>query len=145
MKTLFFAFFLVTALSSRALDVPEVNQRTIEKFQVAFKEATDVKWYAEENYDQVYCLIKGIKTQIKYDKEGKFVSCFRMYGADELPVIVQYKLNQEYANKKVTSVAELTTDGSIEYHLVLEDDKFWYNFKSDSFGNLTTDKKFKKV
>ncbi|HEX4957876.1 MAG TPA: hypothetical protein VFV46_06830 [Lacibacter sp.] len=145
MKTLFFAFFLVTALSSRALDVPEVNQRTIEKFQVAFKEATDVKWYAEENYDQVYCLIKGIKTQIKYDKEGKFVSCFRMYGANELPVIVQYKLNQEYANKKVTSVAELTTDGSIEYHLVLEDDKFWYNVKSDSFGNLTTDKKFKKV
>lgn len=93
----------------------------------------------------MYCLIKGIKTQIKYDKEGKFVSCFRMYRADELPVIIQYKLNHEYANKKITSVAELTTDVSIEYHLVLEDDKFWYNVKSDSFGNLITDKKIKKA
>ena len=84
MKTLFVALFLSAAFSSFALDEPEVNQRTIEKFQIAFKEATDVKWYAEENYDQVYCMIKGIKTQIKYDKEGKFVSCFRMYGVDGL-------------------------------------------------------------
>lgn len=145
MKTLFIALFLSAACSSFALDAPEVNQRTIEKFQIAFKEATDVKWFAEENYDQVYCMIKGIKTQIKYDKEGKFVSCFRMYGADDLPVIVQYKLNQEHASKKITSVAELTTDVSIEYHLVLEDEKFWYNVTSDSFGNLVTDKKIKKA
>jgi hypothetical protein len=27
----------------------------------------------------------------------------------------------------------------------LEDDKFWYNIISDSFGNLITDKKIKKA
>lgn len=43
MKTLFVALFLSAAISSYALDEPEVNQRTIEKFNIAFKEATDVK------------------------------------------------------------------------------------------------------
>jgi len=145
MKTLLIAVFLIFAAGSFAHASPEVNKKTIEKFQLAFKEAADVKWYAEENYDQVYCVIKGIKTQIKYDKEGNFVSCFRMYKEEDLPVIIQLKLSQQYAGKNVTSVAELTTEGAIDYHLVLEDDKHWYNIKSDVFGNLSTDKKIKKA
>jgi hypothetical protein len=145
MKTLFITAFLFITTFSSAIAEPEVNRKTMEKFKVAFKEAADVKWYAEENYDQVYCLIKGIKTQIKYDKEGNFISCFRMYKEEDLPVIIQLKLAQGYAGKSVTSVAELTTEGNMEYHLVLEDDKYWYNVKSDVFGNLATDKKIKKA
>jgi hypothetical protein len=145
MKTLIVAAALLFTVSSFAYAEPEVNKKTIETFQLAFREAQDVKWYAEENYDQVYCTIKGIKTQIKYDKDGKFVSCFRMYGASDLPVIIQHKLNQLHAGKKVTSVAELTTEGAVEYHLVLEDDKFWYNVTSDPYGNINVDKKLKKA
>jgi hypothetical protein len=145
MKTLFVAAFLFITTVNAAFAEPEVNRKTIEKFKVAFKEAADVKWYAETNFDQVYCVIKGIKTQIKYDKEGNFISCFRMYKEEDLPVIVQLKLAQQYAGKNITSVAELTTDGNIEYHLVLEDEKFWYNIKSDAFGNASLDKKIKKA
>jgi hypothetical protein len=144
MKKLLAAFMMLCAVHVFAFTEPEVNKKTVEAFSIIFKDAVDITWYAEENYDQVYFYLHNIKTQIKYNKDGSFVSCFRTYKCDNLPLFIQMKLKNEFAKRNITSVAELSTGETIEYHLVMEDDKFWYNVKSDALGNFTVDKKFRK-
>lgn len=123
---------------------PELNQKTVAAFEFAFKDATEVVWYAEETNDHVYFKINNIKTQIRYDKEGKFISCMRMYKEQDLPMLVQIRLKEFYAGKKITAVTELATEASTDFYINVEDDKFIYLLKADIQGNLQVDKKLRK-
>lgn len=144
MKKMLFAAMLFFTVHAFAAAEPEVNKKTIAAFEFTFKEAKEVTWYAEETYDQVYFKLNNIKTQIKYDKEGNLLSCFRMYTEENLPLLIRLEVKKEYAGKVVKSVAELTTDKVTEYHMTLEDDKYWYTVKADVYGDLSTLKKLKK-
>jgi hypothetical protein len=144
MKKMLSILMVVLATSVFAAG-PEVNKKTIAAFEFTFKEAREVTWYAEENYDQVYFTLNNIKTQIKYDKEGNFMSCFRTYTEETLPLIVRLELKKEYAGKVVKSIAELTTNNITEYHITLEDEKHWFTVKSDVYGSLSTLKKMRKA
>lgn len=145
MKTLFITIASFCVLQASAYAAPEVNKKTIETFRVAFKDAEDVTWYAEENYDHVYFTLQNIKTRIKYDKEGNFVSCLRTYMEESLPMLIRIKLKEKYADKKVTSVAELSTNDGTEFHMNLEDEKNIYMIRGDATGSLNLEKKIRKV
>jgi hypothetical protein len=144
MKKMLLVLMVAVATSVFAAE-PEVNKKTMAAFEFTFKEAKEVTWYAEENYDQVYFTLNDIKTKIKYDKEGNLLSCFRTYTEEALPLLIRLELKKEYAGKQVKTIAELTTDRVTEYHITLEDDKHWYTVKSDVYGDLTTLKKLKKA
>jgi uncharacterized protein YxeA len=144
MKKILSAVMVVLATSVFAAE-PEVNKKTIAAFEFTFKEAKEVAWYAEENYDQVYFKLNNIKTQIKYDKEGNLLSCFRMYTEENLPLLIRLELKKVHGGKAVKSVAELTTDNITEYHMTLEDEKHWYTVKADVYGGLSTLNKLRKA
>lgn len=124
--------------------IPEVNQKTVAAFEFAFKEATEVVWYAEETNDYVYFKLNNIKTKIRYDKEGRFISCMRMYSEQDLPMLVQIKLKENYANKKVTAVTEMATEANTVFYINVEDEKFIYILKADVQGSFIVDKKTQK-
>lgn len=144
MKKIFFITTLLVISCFVFAAKPEVNRKTVAAFEFAFKEATEVVWYAEETNDYVYFKINDIKTKIRYDKEGKFISCLRTYKEQDLPMLVQIRLKENYPTKKVTAVTELATDGTTEYYINVEDEKFIYILKADVQGNFVVDKKLRK-
>ncbi len=144
MKKILLAVMVMFTAHAFAAAEPEVNKKTVAAFEFTFNDAKEVTWYAEEAYDQVYFKLNNIKTQIKYDKEGNLLSCFRMYTEENLPLLIRLELKKQHAGKVVKSVAELTTDKVTEYHMTLEDDKHWYTVKADVYGDLSTLKKLKK-
>ncbi len=79
MKKIFLITLMLATGSFIFAAIPEVNQKTVAAFEFAFKEATEVVWYAEETNDYVYFKLNNIKTKIRFDKEGRFISCMRMY------------------------------------------------------------------
>lgn len=144
MKKIFFITLLLVIGGLAFAAKPEVNQKTVAAFEFIFKEATEVIWYAEETNDHVYFKINNIKTKIRYDKEGNFISCLRMYTELDLPMLVQIRLKENYANKKVTAATELATESTTEYYINVEDEKFIYILKADVQGSFTVYKKLRK-
>jgi hypothetical protein len=144
MKKIIAFSLMLFSLSVFAAAEPEVNKKTIKAFEFTFKEAVDVKWYAEENFDHVYFTLNNVKTRMKYDKEGNFISCLRTYFEEDLPLLIRMRLKENYAGKKVTSVAEMITNTETEFHVTVEDDKNIYLLKGDIHGSFNVDKKLRK-
>lgn len=144
MKTIISVLFLCFATTVFAADVPAVNKKTIKAFELAFTEAKDAVWYAEENFDHVYFTLNNSKVRLKYDKEGNFVRSLRSYYETDLPLLIRIRIREAHGDKKIISVAELTTASDIEYHINLDDGKYIYAVKSDVSGTLSIEKKMRK-
>jgi hypothetical protein len=121
-----------------------VNEKVLRSFQETFPVVEEVKWKEYDNYYTVSFRQNAIQSEVRYDKEGNFLSSLRYYQEDMLPLSVLHQLKKKYAKKKIFGVTELIVGSDVAYFVKLEDDKFWLTVKADQIGNLSVYEKFKK-
>lgn len=63
---------------------------------------------------------------------------------DNLPPLIFNKVKKSYAQYKIHSVIEESTETSFSYHIVLEGEKKLITHKADTIGNLEVESKYNK-
>ena len=146
-RKLFFATLCLLSLSAGvfAKEAFSINEKLLLSFKQTFPDAEQVKWMEQGDKYTVNFKENGILTKIDYDKDGNFISSIRYYTERNLPVNIIVKLQKKYSDKKVFGVTEMTTEGSVEYYIKLEDDTNWITVKSNVDGNLQVVEKYKKA
>ncbi len=135
------AFTLVSFAGAPSI----VSEKVLNAFSSTFKNATEVSWHEYTEYYEVRFIQNNIDTRVKYDMDGNVIQAVRYYFEDGLPLLIKAKLKSKFADKKVFGVTEVAQDNQVEYHIVLEDEKTWTKVKSDYFGNISVEKKYKKA
>jgi hypothetical protein len=143
-KVFLFACALVIAGSSFA-NTPEVSEKALKAFKATFSDAENVVWSDASNIYTVRFTSQGIRTFVKYDDDGNFISSRRYYNVEMLPVDLQCKLKKRFADKKVFGVTEYTVGDDINYYVTLEDAKNWLTVKIDNARNMEITEKFGKL
>jgi uncharacterized protein YdeI (YjbR/CyaY-like superfamily) len=145
-KVILFASLLLFAAASFAkTEKPTVNEKVLKAFTETFTAAQNVLWTETENVYMVRFTNLGIRTTVKYDEDGNFVSSLRYYECDQLPVDIQCKLKKKYPNKKMFGVTEYVVGDDLNYYVKLEDDKTWTTVKIDNYRNMLITESYKKA
>jgi hypothetical protein len=121
------------------------NEKVLKIFNATFSSPKDVTWFDHADYYDVSFVQAGIRSNIKYDKEGNFLSSMRYYGEENLPVNIVCQLKKRFPAKKVFGVTELTTSEQVNYYIKLQDDKFWTTLKVSTNGQMIVTEKFRKA
>jgi hypothetical protein len=138
---------MLTAPSFANVDpsVDNVNEKVLRAFQETFPAVESVKWKEYDAYYTVSFRQHAIQSEVRYDKDGNFLSSLRYYKEDMLPLSVLHQLKKKFANKTVFGVTELIVGSDVAYFIKLEDAKTWMTIKSDAQGNLSVYEKMKKA
>jgi len=124
--------------------VDNVNEKVLRSFKATFPVVQEVKWKEYDAYYTVSFKQHDIQSEVRYDKEGNFLSSLRYYKEDMLPLSVLHQLKKKFANKSVFGVTELIVGSDVAYFIKLEDEKNWLTVKADQNGNMSIYEKLKK-
>lgn len=125
--------------------VDDVNEKVLKSFQETFPVVNEVKWKEYTNYYTVSFKQHDIQSEVRYDKDGNFLSSIRYYKEDMLPLSVLHQLKKKYAKKEIFGVTELIVGTDVAYFIKLEDEKTWLTIKADQQGNLSVYEKLRKA
>ena len=142
-KTILGLFLLLVIAASSFANMP--NEKVLRIFEATFSSPKDVTWYDHNDYYDVSFVQSGIRSTVKYDKEGNFLSSMRYYGENNLPINVVCQLKKKYAGKKIFCVTEITSSDEVNYYVKLQDDKLWITVKVSGNGQMLTIEKYRKV
>jgi hypothetical protein len=134
-------FLLIAASSFAALP----NEKVLKSFHSTFNSATEVKWFDHADYYEVSFVQSDIRTMVKYDKEGNFISSNRYYKEQQLPTYIFFQLKKRYPGKAIFGVTELTNSDEINYYVKLEDQKNWITVKVSANGQMEVVEKYRKA
>jgi len=143
-KYLFIIYFLVAGLVSMAA-VSTINEKLMQSFKESFPHAVRVSWLEFPETYAVNFEEAGVKSTIRYNKEGGFISAIRYYSEEKLPYYLIASLKEKFPGKKIYCVTELSDPYEITYYIKLEDAKTWRTIKADSDGNFVVVEKFNKA
>jgi hypothetical protein len=121
------------------------NEKVLKVFNATFLSPEQVRWSEYESYYDVSFVQSGIRSRVKYDKDGNFLSSLRYYSEEHLPLNVVSELKKKFADKKVFGVTELTNEDEVTYFVKLEDAKRWYTVKISGNGRILSTEKFWKA
>lgn len=144
MKKLFISLSCLFLLAATCLaDVP--NEKVLNNFKTTFSHAQRVKWIEHEDFFDVSFIQSGIRSNVRYNKTGDFLSCMRYYTEQQLPVNILCKLRSEHADKKIFGITEITTQETINYFVKMYDAKRWYSIRVGAGGDMEIVEKYKKA
>jgi hypothetical protein len=137
---------MLTATTFANVDptVDNVNEKVLKAFNETFPVVNEVKWKEYSNYYTVSFKQHNIQSEVRYDKEGNFLSSLRYYKEDMLPLSVLHQIKKKYAKKDIFGVTELIVGTDVAYFVKLEDEKTWLTIKADQQGNLSVYEKLRK-
>ena len=151
MKKLFILFSaLVMGVQSFGFNPVEIDQKVKKTFDSSFPNATDVSWLDYPQSYEVSFIQNGIRSRVYYPKDNSFVRLTRYFKEENLPYHLNFIIKNQFANQSIFGVTEVSiisegwNFGSIVYHIILEDEKRWYNVKLEEGGIFTIGKKLKK-
>ena len=136
--------FLSTTFANVDPDREDVNEKVLKVFEATFPVVTDVKWKEYTDYYSASFKQNGIQTEVRYDKEGNFISSLRYYKEERLPLSILTQLKKRYSSRNIFGVTELTVGSDVAYFVTLEDEKTWLVVKADQAGNMQVQDKFRK-
>ncbi len=145
MKKLAILIVLFVSLGAAATTPPEINEKVLKAFKETFIKATDVIWHEVDNVYEANFKQAEITTKAIYDTEGNLLRTTRYYSEESLPIHILTKLKKKYSDKSVFGVTEISENDDVSYYISLQDEKNWYVVKSDSWGSLELNKKFRKA
>src|SRR5947209_4752853 len=120
------AFLLVNSTFAKVdPDREDVNEKVLKVFETTFPVATDVKWKEYTDYYSASFKQSEVQTEVRYDKDGNFISSLRYYKEERLPLSVLSQIKKKFPSKSIFGVTELTTGTDIAYFVTLEDEKTW--------------------
>ena len=137
---------MLTATTFANVDptVDNVNEKVLRAFQETFPVVNEVKWKEYSNYYTVSFKQHNIQSEVRYDKEGNFLSSLRYYQEDMLPLSVLHQIKKKYSKKTIFGITELIVGTDVAYFVKLEDEKSWLTVKADQQGNLSVYEKLRK-
>ena len=137
---------MLTATTFANVDptVDNVNEKVLRAFQETFPVVNEVKWKEYSNYYTVSFKQHNIQSEVRYDKEGNFLSSLRYYQEDMLPLSVLHQIKKKYSKKTIFGITELIVGTDVAYFVKLEDEKSWLTIKADQQGNLSVYEKLRK-
>jgi len=138
---LIFSCFLILAANSFAA-IP--NEKVLKSFEAIFNSATEIKWFDHKEYFEVRFVQANIRTNVKFDMDGNFISSMKYFQEQQLPANVLWKVKMKYADKKIFGVTEITTPEEIIYYVKLEDSKSWLTIKVYGNGQMDVFEKYRK-
>jgi hypothetical protein len=124
---------------------PVVTEKIVTIFNQTFIGAEDVMWSNSKNIYIVKFTHHGIRTTVRYDADGNFLSSLRYYTAERLPLDIQVKLKQEYEHKNIFVVTEYVIGDNINYYVKLEDELSWITVKVDNSREIEVTENYKKL
>ena len=137
---------MLTATTFANVDptVDNVNEKVLRAFQETFPVVNEVKWKEYSNYYTVSFKQHNIQSEVRYDKDGNFLSSLRYYQEDMLPLSVLHQIKKKYSKKTIFGITELIVGTDVAYFVKLEDEKSWLTIKADQQGNLSVYEKLRK-
>ncbi|MEI9944210.1 MAG: hypothetical protein WDN26_08275 [Chitinophagaceae bacterium] len=146
MKKLLTIAVLLTGLVAAATPTPsEVGEKVLKAFKETFSVAQDVTWQEYDDYVQANFRQDDIQVRAQYDEEGKLLKTIRYYNEKQLLPNIVSKLKKKYAGKQIEGVTETSSDSEVSFVVTLKDSDNWYVVKSDVYGNLELNQKFKRA
>ena len=136
--------FLSVSFANVDPDREDVNEKVLKVFESTFPVVTDVKWKEYTDYYSASFKQNTIQTEVRYDKEGNFISSLRYYKEERLPLSILTQLKKRFSTRSIFGVTELTVGSDVAFFVTLEDEKTWLVVKADQSGNLQVQDKFKK-
>jgi hypothetical protein len=128
-----------------AAEPTAVTEKVLKAFNASFKDAKQVVWEEGTDVYEVKFFHNAIQSRITYDPDGNILKTIRYYKEEQLPLLIQGKLKDRFAGKKVFGVTEVASQDQLNYHIVLEDEKSWTIVVCDALGYMTVDKKYRKA
>ena len=121
------------------------DEKILATFNATFSNPAEVTWYDSNDFYQAYFEQSGVKTRVKYDKKGNFVSAIRYYEEQNLPIHIANQLKKNYSDQKVYGVTEITSSETVKYYVTLHDDKKWTMVQLIATGETVTSKRLRKA
>jgi hypothetical protein len=121
------------------------NEKVLNNFTASFPQADSVSWYENDNSYEVHFVMGAVRCRLWYDHDGSVTKSIRYYSQDMLPPMIRCNVCHRFMGQKIYGVTELTGEEGLQYFLILEDEKKWYEVTSDAAGNLTLTRKFNKT
>lgn len=134
--------FLVAAYSCLQL-LAAPNEKVLERFQSSFPDATDVSWSDDNDAYVVYFVKDQLQFRIWYNRDGKVQQTIRYYDASRLNPYVYAKVREKYSDWTPKLVTELTSDAGMEYQITIMRGDEWYDLRSNAYGELSVEKKYR--
>ncbi|MEO8412141.1 MAG: hypothetical protein ABI472_00715 [Ginsengibacter sp.] len=137
----------ISATSIFAAPAPVVTEKVLKVFHDAFPEVKQPTWYSFEGYYEVFFTNpdNNMSCRIDYSPDGEVLSTTRYYTEPDLSPVIRAKIYEKYPGKKIFGITEVSNSEKIEYHIVLEDNKYWYNIESNATGDIRLEKKLTKA
>jgi hypothetical protein len=121
------------------------NDKILKSFETTFFGTQDVKWYEHPDYCEVSFVQAGIRSNVRYDLQGRFLGSTRYYKEQQLPTNILFKLKNRYQNKNIIGVTEITNNDEIHYYVKMEDNKNLTTIKVNGYGQMEVYEKYKKA
>jgi hypothetical protein len=146
MKKLFVLAVSLTMIAATAFSSPrEVNEKVLKAFNETFAAAKNVEWQEYDQYYQANFKQDDIQIRVQYDENGKLLKTTRYYSEKQLMPNIVAKLKNKYSKAEIAGVTETTSEDEVSFVVNLKDDDNWYIVRSDVYGNLQLNQKFKRA
>ena len=132
-------------LASVSFANPMPNDKILKSFETTFFGTQEVKWYEHPEYAEVSFVQAGIRSNVRYDLQGKFLGSTRYYQEQQLPTNILCKIKNRYQNKNILGVTEITNSDEINYYVKMDDGKHLMTVKLNGNGQMEVYEKYKKV
>ena len=136
MKTSLFIFLLlcVSSLTAHQDHLPGKSVDTV--FNKAFPDATNLKWFENDDEFVVYFDIDEVHYQLNFNNAADIKQSIRYYKAENLPPYISARVAREFPELEIEGVTEVQAAASIHYMIVLTDKETILKVKSDVSGNF---------
>lgn len=145
MKKMLLTVLLVASVITYAAETPKVDEKVLKCFASSFPKADKITWYEESDCFLVYFTNDDVKCRMWYSKDGNVLKTIRYYSEQSLCPFMLTKIKQNFPDKTVYGITEVSTDSGVNYNIILEDEKKWYHVTIDTNGTVRLDKKYNKA
>ena len=144
MKTSLFIFLLLYVVTLTAHQDQTPNKSVDKIFNKAFPDATNVKWFENEDGFIVYFTISPVHYQLNFNHTADIKQSIRYYKAAYLPPYILTRLTQKFPDPEIESVTEVQDVTNTNYMIRLVDKEKIIEIKSDANANFEVYKVLKK-
>lgn len=146
----FLVLIAAIGLSFQSFAYDPINEKLIESFKTSFPKAEQVSWQELPTFFLVTFVESSNLARAYFNKEGVLVQLIRYYKEPQLPFSVLNTIQKQFSGKTIYGVTEVTRGNGeknmeTEYHVKLEDARYWTTVKIDIAGLATVTQKLRKL
>lgn len=141
---LIYLFTVILSVSSFAGNSINVPEKILNSFQNFFPEVkNETSYLSNGTYEAYFKSENNMACRLYYSHEGKLLYTLKYYPGKSLPLFLRMALAEKYIGKNIFSVTELCTRKSINYYIIIDDDRNLYEIEVHD-GEIHLDKTYKK-